>query len=259
MIQRKCIVMVWPGLGSRKRKDIIMYISQSNKGKSIEINTSYGCFARYPISTPVIRKGDDIAEVLRESLGDRLDRLEKGDICFISEKSVACAQGRAIRMEDIRPSALATVLSRFVHRSSHGIGLSMPETMEVALRECGVARILLASAISAVGKLFGRRGWFYLVAGEKAAAIDGPCPNTIPPYNRCVVPGPLHPDQECRRLSLALGCSVAIVDVNDLGGKVLGVSSEKLDRRLIVQALWDNPLGQGDEHTPAGILRRVPQ
>lgn len=256
MIQRKCIVTVWSGLGAQKGIDVIMYISQSNKGKKLEISTAYGCFARYPISTPVIKKGDDIAEVLRESLSDRM---EKGDICFISEKSVACAQGRAIPMEDIHPGALATVLSRFVHKSSHGIGLSMPETMEVALRECGVARILLASAVSAVGKLFGRRGWFYLVAGEKASAIDGPCPNTIPPYNRCVVPAPLHPDWECRRLSLALGCSVAIVDVNDLGGKVLGVSSEKLDRRLIVQALQDNPLGQGDEHTPAGILRRVPQ
>lgn len=254
MIQRKHIVTVWPGLGSRKEIAVIMYVSQSNKGKRVEINTSYGCFARYPISTPVIRQGDDIAEVLRESLNGRM---EKGDICFISEKSVACAQGRAILMEDIHPGALATVLSRFVHKSSHGIGLSMPETMEVALRECGVARILLASAVSAVGKLFGRKGWFYLVAGEKAAAIDGPCPNTIPPYNRCVVPAPLHPDRECRRLSLALGCSVAIVDVNDLGGRVLGVSSEKLDRRLIVQALRDNPLGQGDEHTPAGILRRV--
>lgn len=233
-----------------------MYISQSNKGKSVEIHTSYGRFARYPISTPVIRKGDDIAEVLRERLSGRM---EKEDICFISEKSVACAQGRAIPMEDIHPRALAAVLSRFVRKSSHGIGLSMPETMEIALQECGVARILLASAVSAVGKLFGRRGWFYLVAGEKAASIDGPCPNTIPPYNKCVVPAPLHPDRECRRLSLELGCPVAIVDINDLGGRVLGVSSKKLDRKLIVQALRDNPLGQGDEHTPAGILRRVLQ
>lgn len=231
-----------------------MYISQSNKGKSIEISTSYGCFARYPISTPVIGKGDDIAEVLQESLKGRM---EEGDLLFISEKSVACAQGRAIPVENIHPGVLAEVLSHFVHKSSHGIGLSMPETMQVALWECGVARILLAAAVSAVGKLFGKRGWFYLVAGQRAAAIDGPCPNTIPPYNRCVVPGPLLPDKECRRLSFELGCPVAIVDVNDLGGNVLGVSSKEIDRGLIVQALRDNPLGQGDEHTPAGILRRV--
>lgn len=232
-----------------------MYISQPNQGKNIEIDTAYGCFCRYPVQTPVIGKGDDMAEVLSTILRGRI---EEGDLLFISEKSVACAQGRAIPVENIHPRGLAAVLSRFVYRSPHGIGLSMPETMEVALRECGVARILLAAAVSAVGKLFGKRGLFYLVAGEKAAAIDGPCPNTIPPYNRCVVPAPLRPDQECYRLALALGCPVVIVDVNDLGGKVLGVSSKKLDRKLIAQALRDNPLGQGDEHTPAGILRRAP-
>ena len=228
-----------------------MNMTQPNKGKNREINTSYGWFARYPITTPVIGKGDDIAKILQNNLNGRI---EKEDICFISEKSVACAQGRAIPVDDVHPGKLAALLSRFVHKSSHGIGLSMPETMEVALQECGTMRILLAAAVSAVGRLFRRKGWFYLVAGKKAAAIDGPCPNTIPPYNRYIVPAPLHPDKECRRLSLVLNCQVAIVDINDLGGKVLGVSSNKIDKRLIVQALRDNPLGQGDEHTPAGIL-----
>lgn len=231
-----------------------MYISEPNKGKNREINTSYGRFVRYPITTPVIVKGDDMAEILCKNL---CGRVEKEDICFISEKSIACAQGRAIPLEDIYPGKLAVTLSRFVHKSPHGIGLSMPETMEVALRECGRMRILLAAAVSAVGRLFGRNGWFYLVAGEKAAAIDGPCPYTIPPYNRYVVPAPLHPDEECRRLSLALGCQVAIVDINDLGGTVLGVSSKKMNKKIIIQALRDNPLGQEDEHTPAGILRAL--
>ncbi|MCI8307739.1 MAG: F420-0--gamma-glutamyl ligase [Lachnospiraceae bacterium] len=231
-----------------------MYITEPNKGKNREINTSYGRFARYPVTTPVIVKGDDMAEILRKNLRGRV---EKEDIIFLSEKSVACAQGRAIPLEDIHPGKLAVTLSHFVHKSPHGIGLSMPETMEVTLRECGRTRILLAAAVSAVGRLFGRNGWFYLAAGKKAAAVDGPCPYTIPPYNRYVVPAPLHPNEECRRLSSTLGCQVAIVDINDLGGKVLGVSSKKMNRKMIVQALRDNPLGQEDEHTPAGILRAL--
>lgn len=231
-----------------------MCITGPNKGKNIEINTSYGRFARYPITTPVIIRGDDMAEILRRNLHGRV---EKEDIIFISEKSVACAQGRAIPLEDIHPGKLAVTLSRFVHKSPHGIGLSMPETMEIALQECGRMRILLAAAVSAVGSLFRKKGWFYLVAGGKASAIDGPCPYTIPPYNRYVVPAPLHPDQECRRLSLTLGCQVAIVDINDLGGKVLGVSSKKMNKKMIIQALRDNPLGQENEHTPAGILRAL--
>lgn len=232
-----------------------MYISMPNRGKDTKINTVYGRFARYPITMPLIRKGDDLADILKKTSGGQI---KKGDLLFLSEKCVACAQGRAIPLKDIHPSPLAQMLSCFVHKSVHGIGLSMPETMEIALQECGITRILLAAAVSAAGRLIGQKGWFYHVAGYRAASIDGPCPNTIPPYNKCVVPAPLFPDRECRRISLALGCPVVIVDINDLGGKVLGVSSKKLNRKLIIQALRDNPLGQGDEHTPAGILRKLP-
>lgn len=231
-----------------------MYISLSNEEKAIEIDMPQGRFARYPIRTPVIKPGDDMAAVLAAAIQNRL---EKTDILFVSEKSVACAQGRAIPVKEIHPRALAAFLSKFVHKTSHGIGLSMPETMEVALRECGVIRILIASAAGAVGRILGRKGWFYHIAGRNAAAIDGPCPYTISPYNHYVVPAPLKPDTVCRELSYELGCSVAIVDINDLGGKVLGVYPDTLDKKFIVKALRDNPLGQGSEHTPAGILRRV--
>ena len=40
--------------------------------------------------------------------------------------------------------------------------------MEMALRECGTPRILLAAGVAAVTKLFGRKGDFYRVAGPKA-------------------------------------------------------------------------------------------
>ena len=127
--------------------------------------------------------------------------------------------------------------------------------MEAALRECGTARILLAAAAGALGKLLGRRGWFYMVAGPKAASIDGPTPNTIPPYNRCVVPGPSQPDRVAREVSLALGVPVLIVDINDLGGVILGVSHPELDRKRLARILGDNPLGQCREQTPMGIIR----
>lgn len=133
----------------------------------------------------------------------------------------------------------------------------MPETMEIALQEGGVFRILLASAVSIVGTALGRRGWFYHIAGRNIAAIDGPCPNTLPPYNRFVVPAPKNPDQVCARLSAHFHCPVAIVDINDLGAEILGTFPETLDRRMLTGALRDNPLGQCREQTPAGILRRL--
>src|SRR3546814_11545686 len=76
----------------------------------------------------------------------------------------------------------------------------------MALRECGVPRILFAAAVSAVTKAFGRKGDFYRIAGDKARAIDGPTSGTIPPYNKAVVLGPERPREVARHLKALLGC-----------------------------------------------------
>jgi len=183
--------------------------------------------------------------------------VEKGDIVFISEKCVACAQGRAIPMADIKPRPLAKLLSRFVYKSPYGIGLSIPETMEMALREVGVMRILFAAFVSMIGKLLGKRGWFYKIAGMKAEGIDGPTPNTIPPYNNYVVLTPENPDKVAKEVADKLGVDCVIVDANDLSCKVLGASSPAIDHDLIVKVLVDNPLGQSRQSTPFGIIRKV--
>lgn len=55
---------------------------------------------------------------------------------------------------------LAYKLSAHVTKTPHGIGLGMPETMEMALREVGSLRILFAAAISVIGKkIFRKKGW----------------------------------------------------------------------------------------------------
>ena len=77
--------------------------------------------------------------------------------------------------------------------------------MEMALQECGTPRILFAAAVSAVGKLFHKRGWFYTIAGYKARSIDGPCDYTLPPYNEYVVLGPAQPDETAQKMSQCLG------------------------------------------------------
>ena len=121
--------------------------------------------------------GDDLDAFIREYAADLV---RPGDILFVTEKIVAITQGRSYLVEDIHPRPLARFLSRFVVKTSYGIGLGMPETMEMALRECGVPRILFAAAVSAVTKAFGRKGDFYRIAGDKARAIDGPTSGTIP-------------------------------------------------------------------------------
>ena len=225
---------------------------QANPGRQLPIKVDGRSYLRIPLKTHLITDRDDITRVARAYAQPHL---QEGDILFLSEKAVACTQGRAIPLEQIKPRRLAVFLSGFVTKTPHGIGLGMPETMEAALRECGTARILLAAAAGALGKLLGRRGWFYMVAGPKAASIDGPTPNTIPPYNRCVVPGPSQPDRVAREVSLALGVPVLIVDINDLGGVILSASHPELDRKRLARILGDNPLGQCREQTPMGIIR----
>lgn len=214
---------------------------------------------RTPVRTRLVLKGDDLDEAIAEGLEEAGLKPAPDDILFVSEKAVGATQGRYFLLDDgsLRPRYLARLLSRFVTRTPAGIGLGMPETMECALRECGTFRILLASIIGAMGKLVGRRGDFYRIAGPLARSIDGPTSGTIPPFNRAVSLAPLDPDGVSRRLAERFGCSAAVVDVNDLGGNVLGSWPPELDRELIVEVLKDNPLGQGTESTPAGIIRKA--
>ena len=226
-----------------------------NPGKNAIKEYEGADYLRLPIKTPVIKYGDDLAAVVREAIAGTA---VPGDILFISEKAVACTQkGRAIPLEEIKPRKLAVRLSKYVTKTPAGIGLGMPETMEMALRECGVIRILFAAFIGAVGRLFKRKGWFYRIAGKKAAGIDGPCHYTLPPYNRYVVLSPKDPKKTAETLSKALGYPLAIIDANDFGIEILGASKGCPDRKMLSTMLRDNVLGQSDEQTPVGILRKL--
>ena len=104
--------------------------------------------------------------------------------------------------------------------------------MQLAIDEVGTLRILLATAASAVTRPFGIHGMFYRVAGPQAKAIDGPTSYTIPPYNQAATLGPKDPNGAARRIAAAIGAPVAIIDANDAGCAVLGMSPG-VDRRFV--------------------------
>jgi F420-0:gamma-glutamyl ligase len=224
------------------------------KKKNVEINVNGQAYERLPIKTHVVMYGEILEDIVKKYAANQV---QEGDILFVSEKIVAITQGRAYPVKDIKPRKLAYFLSEKVTKTKAGIGLGMPETMEMALRECGTLKILFAAGVSAFGKAMGRKGDFYRVAGYKASSIDGPTPNTIPPYNSYVVLGPERPDAVAKELSKVMNCKVAIVDINDIGGNTLGISDSSMDRDQIVQILKDNPLGQCHESTPLGIIRKL--
>jgi F420-0:gamma-glutamyl ligase-like protein len=231
-------------------------MAEANKGKALSVDVDGVSYQRIPIRTTVVMPGDDLDAFVKQFTAGQL---QQGDLLFVTEKIVAITQGRSFQIDEIEPRGLARFLSKYVTRTSYGIGLGMPETMEMALRECGTPRILLAAAVSAVTKLFGRRGDFYRVAGYRARSIDGPTKHTIPPYNTAVVLGPEKPKQAAEHLQslLEVKADVAVVDITDIGGNILGSTLDRAGEARLVRILKDNPLGQGHESTPLGIIREV--
>jgi len=232
-------------------------MAEANEGKNLLIEVDGEQFQRLPIKTHVVMPGDDLDAFIQQYVTE--GTLVPGDTLFVTEKIVAITQGRSYLVEDITPRKLAHFLSKYVTRTPYGIGLGMPETMEMALRECGTPKILFAAAVAAVTKAFGRKGDFYRIAGDKARAIDGPTSGTIPPYNKAVVLGPERPAEVAAHLKALLKTSadVAVVDINDLGGNILGSTLSKAGEQRLVRILKDNPLGQGHQSTPLGVIRKA--
>jgi len=197
--------------------------------------------------------GADFAHKLKEHL-----KAYAGTFITISEgeKAVAITQGRAIPISTMHPGLVARSLWRFVRQTSYGVGLRDPYSMQAAIDEVGAPRILLAALVGGLTRAIGRRGDFYRIAGVQAAAIDAPGTAGIDQFKDRVIKGPQDPTGVADRLRGMLGCEAAIVDCNDIDSAVLG-HSPGVDPRVLRLALLDNPLGQGDEQTPLGILREV--
>nr|WP_243239642.1 coenzyme F420-0:L-glutamate ligase [Sulfobacillus harzensis] len=208
-------------------------------------------YRRWMIKTHLVRPGERLVDTLAPYLEGRL---EPGDILVLSEKIVAIAEGRAVLLKMVKPRPLARFLARHVRPLGYGIGFRRAETMEMAIREVGSLRIIMASAVGAVDRFVGRSGDFYRIAGRRVASIDGPGPTTIPPYNRYIVLAPRQPEQVLGAIKRRFGCDAAVVDVNDVGSEVLA-ATPGLDHELVRQLMRDNPMGQGAQGTPVAVLR----
>lgn len=228
-------------------------LAEPNPERALHATVDGSVYARHPVRTHLVTATDDAVEVVRRyatPLGPEVA------LVAVSERMIAITQGRSHPMSSIRPGRLARFLVRFVTRPGYGIGLGTPQTMQLAISEVGAPRILLAAALSGLTKPFGIHGLFYRIAGPQAAAIDGPTSYTIAPYNQAATLGPRDPNGAARRIAAAIGLPVAVIDANDAGCHVLGLS-HGLTRRHVERLFADNPLGQASEQTPICVVRRV--
>ncbi len=226
----------------------------TDKQKSPIVEISGRKFLRIPIKTHIVTADDNMAELIKRYAEDQY---QSGDIIVMAESVVAITQGRAINVKDIKIGLLARIMWRFVRKVPYGTGLRSPETMQCAIAEVGGIRIVFAALLGGFTRAFGRRGDFYRIAGMQAALIDAAFTSPIPPYDQCVVLGPKDPDKVAESVGKATGVDAAIVDVNDIGGSWVIGATDSVDRKLLENIMRDNPLGQGDEQTPVGIVREI--
>jgi F420-0:gamma-glutamyl ligase len=208
-------------------------------------------YLRLPVRTRWLREGDDLVEALREYLPP----LVPGDTVVVSEKVAILLTGRALPVTAVRPGRLARLLARWVRPPEGSYGLSVPEKMQYVCQSVSRGRLLLAAAVSALTRPLGIHGAFYRVAGPVARDVDG----ALPPYEDLLFP-PM--DAETANsvstwLERQIGVGVAIVDLNDFGGRVRGVSPRALSASVLAQVLADNPLRQRLTSTPFGVVRQL--
>ncbi|MCX7996774.1 MAG: asparagine synthase (glutamine-hydrolyzing) [Patescibacteria group bacterium] len=243
---------------------------EPNEGKQLEIEVEGKRYARYPVRTELFAKGDDYAAKLAaevDSFRKKLltapagKKLRNRDwVAIISEKVVAISQGRSYFIWDIHPSWWAKTLSSFVKKTPYGIGLGSPWTMQLAINEVGLSRILFASFAAAVTKPLGIKGLFYHIVGRTVASIDGPTEYSLYPSNVSAKLGPREPDKAAEAISTAIRkkltsderkhfMGAVVIDANDLGRDILGNASVLTDSE-VAAIMRDNPMGQGSEQTP---------
>ncbi len=236
---------------------------QPNLGKSLTIKINNKEYYRFPIRTKIFQKNDDFVRLIKDYLlqfvrGDNLKR--KKYFLVVSEKIVAITQGRSYFIWEIKPSLFAKILSQFVKKTPYGIGLGSPWTMQLAIQEAGVLRIIMAVIVAGIAKIFGITGLFYKVAGADIGSIDGPTEYSVFPSNVSAKLPPKNPQQVAKKIDQELKkildrnfIGTVIIDANDLGQKVLG-NTTTLSNKLIENIFKDNPMGQAKEKTPLIIV-----
>jgi asparagine synthase (glutamine-hydrolysing) len=246
---------------------------EPNQEKQLDIQAAGKAYRRYPLRTKMIAATDELAPFVTDRLKDffktlqtsnHKQYLQKDWRLFISEKIVAITQGRSYFIWDIKPGFWARTLSKFVVKTPYGIGLGSPWTMQLAIDEAGLFRILFASVGGAVGKVLGKKGVFYELAGANVRAIDGPTEYSVYPSNVSAKLPPKDPSNVAAQLDAAIREAlprdatehfkgVVVIDANDLGRNVLGHNTDQNPHDL--EAVFaDNPLGQGSEQTPLCVV-----
>jgi coenzyme F420-0:L-glutamate ligase len=223
-------------------------------------------FSVHGLSSGIIRSGDPIAERIIAAAENACEGFRDGDVLVLAETAVATAEGRVIRLADMKPSDRAR---------------------ELAGRYCmdpAVAEVVLRESDSIVG---GIPGFLLCMKAGTLLPNAGVDASNAPPG--CVTPLPADPDASARRVretirnatgarigviiadsrthamrrgcsGVAIGCAgiPSVIDDRgrtDLFGRKLEVTKRAVADNIASAA--ELVMGEADECTPAAVIRGI--
>ncbi len=227
----------------------------ANEGKSVEICVGNDIYLRHAIKTKFINTKDNYIDIMKEYVSNFY---QEGDIVSISEKIISICQNRIIKREDIKIGKWAKFLSKFAcHQNRGGYGVGMTINMQYAIDNVGLLKVIIASFIAGITKIFGIKGVFYKIVGMEVSGLDGFYDGAWDEYKDIGIEIPSNPNLVCNEIKNKLGITCMIVDSNDFGQVILGKSNDiKLKDNILREMIKDNPAGQGKQRTPIILIRK---
>ncbi|MBU4372963.1 MAG: coenzyme F420-0:L-glutamate ligase [Candidatus Methanoperedenaceae archaeon] len=221
----------------------------------------------FGIKTPLIKPGDDIAEVLIRALKTRGMRPIDNDIFVLAESAVATAEGRVVNLESVAPSKKAIELSKVYQNDPRKMELIIRESDEILGGIPGVVVTITKGVLSpsaGIDNSNAPEGHVVLLPENPKRSAVEIRKKLMAEYNcsLAVIIG----DSRTQPLRLgcvgiALGCA-GIEPVEDARGK-----KDLFGKPLLItrRATTDNLvsaaqiiMGEADESTPAVLIRDAP-
>jgi coenzyme F420-0:L-glutamate ligase/coenzyme F420-1:gamma-L-glutamate ligase len=219
---------------------------------------------------PMVKQGDDLAEIILDSLKRDELSLQSGDIVVVAQKIVSKAEGRLIRLKDVTPSEEALTLAIQTEKDPRLVQLTLDESTKVVRQKPGI--LIVRHRLGHIGA---------------NAGIDQ---SNIEDDDEYALLLPEHPDLSAEnlkhKLDIALNCDVGVLitdshnrpwrmgtiggaigcagfqviddrrGLSDLFGRELKVTL--INRADAIAALATLLMGETTEKTPVALVRGFP-
>jgi len=87
---------------------------------------------------PEIRSGDDLGAIISASIEQQSIEISAKDILVVAQKIVSKAEGKTVRLEDVRPSRMASEWGRAYHKDPRVVEVALSESARIVRMHRGV-------------------------------------------------------------------------------------------------------------------------